>query len=158
VLRDKGWHAVGLATLEEARERLMSATAADVVVVDLSLAGADAALLRELRGRTPAPRLIAVTGSPPEHAVEALFDVYLVKPALPDRLIEVIDRLLGPLSRVAPFEMLTAARYPLKRLSLPLPLVPMAQTLVRLPFKRAGAHGLLRSVQLGSAVYSQAAD
>jgi DNA-binding response OmpR family regulator len=96
VLRAKGWHAVGLATLEEAREGLMTATAADVVVMDLSLAGADAALVRELRGRTPAPRLIAVTGSSPENAVEALFDVYLVKPVLPDRLIEAIDRLLAP--------------------------------------------------------------
>jgi DNA-binding response OmpR family regulator len=49
VVQAKGWHAVGLATLEEARERLLTTTAADVVVMDLSLAGVDAALARELR-------------------------------------------------------------------------------------------------------------
>jgi CheY-like chemotaxis protein len=42
------------------------------------------------------PRLIAVTGSSPENAVEALFDAYLVKPVLPDQLVEAIDGLLAP--------------------------------------------------------------
>jgi DNA-binding response OmpR family regulator len=96
VLRAKGWRSLGLATLEEARARLLSAAAVDVVVMDLSLAGPDAALARELRGRDPSPRLIAVTGrSPQDPTIEALFDMYLVKPVLPDQIIEAIDTLLA---------------------------------------------------------------
>jgi CheY-like chemotaxis protein len=78
-----------------------------IVVTDLALPGMDGyQLARTLRQQTPAGHLpiIAVTGhtgfvADTARAIGAGCDVVLIKPCLPDRLLEEIERLL---TRVLP--------------------------------------------------------
>jgi DNA-binding response OmpR family regulator len=76
------------------------ATRPDAVVADLWIASQDLFLIRQIRhevGRVPAICL-SVDSRPNdrERALEAGFDVFLVKPVQPDHLVAAIERVLIP--------------------------------------------------------------
>jgi two-component system OmpR family response regulator len=66
------------------------------VIVDIGLSGAGYALAARLVTLKPPPRLIAVTGRPPEDVPNAkLFDAYLLKPCDPEDLVAAVSRALS---------------------------------------------------------------
>jgi two-component system, OmpR family, phosphate regulon response regulator PhoB len=63
----------------------------DVATIDLGIAGGGTPLAAALSGLPKPPRLIAVTGRARDDAPDPnLFAQYLVKPVLPDALVEVV--------------------------------------------------------------------
>ena len=70
---------------------LVTTTWIDIAVLDIGLDGAGFAAAERLAALSNRPRLIAVTGRAATGApVEMLFDVYIVKPCLPDALVEAV--------------------------------------------------------------------
>ncbi|MFO0841912.1 MAG: response regulator [Gemmataceae bacterium] len=77
--------------------RVDGAASPDVVLLDIELPGMDGCdVARQLRGRLGerTPRLVALTGrgraEDVARGLEAGFDVYLVKPADPDQVLQAI--------------------------------------------------------------------
>jgi signal transduction histidine kinase len=71
----------------------------DVAILDIGLPGMDGyELAREVRRTAHPPHLLALTGYGTEHdrerALAAGFEEHLVKPVEPDRLLEVLDRVM----------------------------------------------------------------
>ena len=75
--------------------------APDAAILDIGLPGMDGYALaaKIVAGGAPRPRLVALTGygtqQDRERARESGFDDHLVKPVDPDRLVAVLDRVLG---------------------------------------------------------------
>ena len=98
-LRVTGFRVVEVRT---AADTLMRAQAADVLVTGISLAG-DAegfALVRQLRAAAgPRTRIIVLTSyamsATSDEAIAAGADVFLVKPCLPETLVQHLRRLLA---------------------------------------------------------------
>jgi CheY-like chemotaxis protein len=81
-------HAVG--SNDEAL-RLATTTAFDIAVLDIGLDAAGFAAAERLAALSNRPRLIAVTARAMTGApIEMIFDLYLVKPCLPDDLVEAV--------------------------------------------------------------------
>ena len=78
---------------------IVDAIVFDLVVVDVGLPGSDGfELAQRLHALGPRrPRLLAVTGYLPEGTSTeiVLFDAYLIKPCLPEKLIAVVTDLLA---------------------------------------------------------------
>jgi len=98
VLGAAGYSVVSAEGVEQALA-IVDAIVVDLVVVDAGPPGSDGfELAHRLHARRPRrPRLLAVTGHVPEDAsTEAvLFDAYLIKPCLPEKLIAVVMDLLA---------------------------------------------------------------
>jgi CheY-like chemotaxis protein len=98
VLGAAGYSVVSVESLEQALA-IVGAIAFDLVVVDVDLPGMDGFELAQrlhAQGRRR-PRLLAVTGHPPEDSSTetVLFDAYLITPCLPEKLIAVVTDLLA---------------------------------------------------------------
>jgi two-component system, OmpR family, response regulator len=98
VLGAAGYRVVGAERAEQALA-IADAIAFDLVVIDVDPPGLDGF---ELAQRLHAwgrrrPRLLAVTGRSPEDTSTetVLFDAYLIKPCLPEKLIAVVTDLLA---------------------------------------------------------------
>ena len=76
-------------------ERADAAPLADVVVMDLHLPSAKdgAALIRRLRARSPAPRIVVLTGAADSPEAQ-LADAVVAKPCRSAKLMEIVSRLL----------------------------------------------------------------
>lgn len=98
VLGAAGYRVIGAERVEQALT-VAEAIAFDLVVIDVGRPGLDGfELARRLhaRGRFR-PRLLAVTERSPEDTSSetVLFDAYLIKPCLPEKLIAVVTDLLA---------------------------------------------------------------
>ena len=98
VLGAAGYSVVSAESLEQALV-ITGAIVFDLVVIDVGrpgLNGFDLAQGLHAQGR-PRPRLLAVAGRSPEDASTetVLFDAYLIKPWLPEKLIAVVTDLLA---------------------------------------------------------------
>jgi CheY-like chemotaxis protein len=98
VLGVAGYRVIGAERAEQALA-IVDAIAFDLVVIDVDRPGLDGFELAQrlhARGRRR-PRLLAVTGHPPEDSSteSVLFDAYLIKPCLPEKLIAVVTDLLA---------------------------------------------------------------
>jgi DNA-binding response OmpR family regulator len=89
-LREAGFLARGTASVDAALD-LLGQLKVDALVIDRSIGDS---LVSLLRGK-PRPRLIAVTGRPPEAGEEALYDAYLLKPCLPSDLVRAVRTALS---------------------------------------------------------------
>jgi DNA-binding response OmpR family regulator len=84
-------------------------TRIDVVVLDIGLHAAAFAVAERLGPLRNRPRLIAVTDlAPTGTSLERLFDRFIVKPCLPDDLIEAVDSVLQ--TKVPDQDLLIIAR------------------------------------------------
>jgi DNA-binding response OmpR family regulator len=74
---------------------LASQTRIDVVVLDIGLHASAFAIAERLAPLQHRPRLIAVTDfAPTGTSVERLFDAFIVKPCLPDDLVEAVHEVM----------------------------------------------------------------
>jgi DNA-binding response OmpR family regulator len=74
---------------------LASETRIDVVVLDIGLHASAFAVAERLAPLQNRPRLIAVTDlAPTGTSVERLFDAFIVKPCLPDDLVEAVHEIM----------------------------------------------------------------
>jgi DNA-binding response OmpR family regulator len=74
---------------------LASETRIDVVVLDIGLHASAFAIAERLAPLQNRPRLIAVTDLAPNGtSVERLFDAFIVKPCLPDDLVEAVHEVM----------------------------------------------------------------
>jgi DNA-binding response OmpR family regulator len=74
---------------------LASETRIDVVVLDIGLHASAFAVAERLAPLQNRPRLIAVTDlAPTGTSVERLFDAFIVKPCLPDDLVEAVHEVM----------------------------------------------------------------
>ena len=93
-LRGAGFRAYSVSTYPEAR-RVIDAVRVAVVILDIGRGTADLADALSIRTRRPAPRVIAFTDRAPEPGRGyTLFDLYLVKPCLPEHLVVAVEALL----------------------------------------------------------------
>jgi CheY-like chemotaxis protein len=98
ILGAAGYTVVSAESAEQALA-IVDALVLDLVVVDVGLPrmnGFELAQRLHVRGRRR-PRLLAVTGHVPEDTSTetVLFDAYLIKPCLPEKLIAVVTDLLA---------------------------------------------------------------
>jgi CheY-like chemotaxis protein len=98
VLEAAGYRVVGAERAEQALA-IADAIAFDLVVIDADRPGLDGFELAQrlhAQGRRR-PRLLAITEHPPEDTSTetVLFDAYLIKPCLPEKLIAVVTDLLA---------------------------------------------------------------
>ena len=98
VLGAAGYSVVSAEGVEQALA-IVDAIVVDLVVVDAGPPGSDGfELAQRLHARSPRrPRLLAVSGHVPESTSTeiVLFDAYLIKPCLPEKLIAVVTDLLA---------------------------------------------------------------
>jgi len=98
VLGAAGYSVVSAESVEQARA-IAGAIAFDLVVIDVDrpgMHGFELAQRLHAQGRRR-PRLLAVTGHPPEDTSTetVLFDAYLITPCPPEKLIAVVTDLLA---------------------------------------------------------------
>ena len=98
LLRFEGFEARTVGDAQRALSALVDFDA-QVAILDIGLPGMSGyELAKRLRREAPRVRLVALTGygteSDHERSREAGFDEHLVKPVLPERLLDVLDRLL----------------------------------------------------------------
>jgi DNA-binding response OmpR family regulator len=105
VLTEAGYSPICVPTVERALARLAQ-DGADLVLTDLMmprLGGVD--LMRALRTSTDAPPVLAMTSSDDEVLISEALDLgaagVLRKPVPPERLVAMVDRVLGPRRSVA---------------------------------------------------------
>jgi CheY-like chemotaxis protein len=98
VLGAAGYSVASADSLEQALS-IVDAIVFGLVIVDVDLPGSDGfELAQRLHARGPRrPRLLAVAGHVPEGTSTeiVLFDAYLIKPCLPEKLIAVVTDLLA---------------------------------------------------------------
>jgi len=80
-------------------------TPCDLLMADLKMPGMDGlTLIREARKRSPALRVVIVTGLPSEASAIEAIDIgvsgYLTKPFVVSKLLDVVARALGPAGHV----------------------------------------------------------
>jgi DNA-binding NarL/FixJ family response regulator len=89
---------VGEASAAEGLASQVGAAGADLVLLDWGLAApGDNGVIASLRGLTPRPRVIALSGRP-EHRLEALaagVDAFVSKGDPPDRLLAVVRAMIA---------------------------------------------------------------
>jgi DNA-binding response OmpR family regulator len=85
---------VRTATTSDAASAIVGREPVDVVTIDIGELGSGLALATFLNGRQSRPRLIAVTGRRVDVADQARFDRFLLKPLLPEQLVQTVRAVL----------------------------------------------------------------